>query len=119
MYVTLLLSGRVAVISAADGRFVCAAGAAHFSSLRCGAACQFEVLTPLGENGNVRADNTSKRGRVAVPLQPRRQPPLLTSPLPPPPTFCLRKFVRLLAVGRRRISLYCSQRRILPPRLYD
>ena len=39
-------AGRVAIISAADGRFVCAAGAAPFSSPRCHAACQFLIMSP-------------------------------------------------------------------------
>jgi hypothetical protein len=76
--VTLLLSGRVAVISAADGRFLCAAGAAPFSSLRLGVACQFEVLAPSRENADARAGHTGKRGAVVVP----QQTPLNLKPLP-------------------------------------
>jgi hypothetical protein len=39
------VAGRVAIISAADGRFLCAEGAASFSSPRCLPACQFFVTT--------------------------------------------------------------------------
>ena len=97
-------SGHVAVISAADGRFVCAAGAAQFLSPRCDAACQFLIQSPRQPlDGAVAGD--AGGGAVAA------QPQLTASrPVVLPP---IRNQSCLPAVGCRRIPLSCHLRFLL------
>ncbi len=87
-------SGHVAVISAADGRFVCAAGAAQFLSPRCDDACQFLIQSPQLDGA---AAGDAGAGAVAA------QPQLTASrPFVPPP---IRNQSCLPAVGCRRVPL--------------
>jgi hypothetical protein len=59
-------SGYVALISAADGRFVCASGAAPYLSPRCDAECQFAIQSPSLGGEDVAAGDAGEDGVFSI-----------------------------------------------------